>query len=422
LIDRVNEFTKGWPIVLVSVIGMMLGISALPFYTLGVFAKPIIQEFGWSRGQYQGAFVAMLIGAATAPLVGYLCDRFGVRRVALVSMAGFALGLAGIGLLTTHAIVSFYFAWLALAVLGQGTGPLAWTRVIGEWFSTQRGLALGFALMGSGITAFVAPPVATALIAAVGWRHTYLILAAVVILVGWPVVWFMLHDRAPLQTVLPQATAVAPVASRLDSSLRLAVKNYRFWIIAFSFFVFAFGIAGIISNLIPLLTDGGLAPSQAAKYASTIGLSVIGGRVIVGYLMDRLWAPAVAFVVLALPALSCLILSHSTASPVGTAGALVIVGFAAGAEFDMMAYLVSRYFGLTHYGKIYGVQYAIFFLGAAIAPTMFGGSYDAHRSYAFILGWVAGATLLAAALLLCLGRYPQLIEESPESAHNARTE
>jgi len=401
-----NEFRKGWPIVLASVVGMMLGISSLPFYTLGVFAKPIIREFGWSRGQYQGAFMAMILGAATAPLVGYLCDRFGVRRVALVSMVGFALGLAGIGLITSQTITSFYLAWLFMAILAQGTGPLAWTRVISEWFSDQRGMALGIALMGSGLTAFVAPPAVTALIAAVGWRDTYVILGAVVLLIGWPVVWLLLRDEPG--TFGPSRIAAARQSSRIDLSLWLALRNYRFWVIALSFFIVAFGIAGVISNLIPLLTDRGLAAGQAAKYASTIGLSVIFGRVIVGYLVDRLWAPGVAFVVLALPALSCAGLAYAALGPMATAGALVIIGFAAGAEFDVMAYLVARYFGLTHYGKIYGVQYAVFFFGAALAPAAFGGSYDAHKSYAFILGVAAAATLAAAALLLTLGRYPSL--------------
>jgi hypothetical protein len=111
-------------------------------------------------------------------------------------------------------------------------------------------------------------------------------------------------------------------------------------------------------------------------------------------------------VVLARPALSCLSLAFVSLGPLGTAGALVVVGFAAGAEFDMMAFLVARYFGLTHYGKIYGVQYAIFFLGAALAPAIFGSSFDAHKSYVFILSVVAAATLVAATTLLLLGPYP----------------
>ncbi len=401
-----SEMRRGWSVVLASMVGMLMGVSALPFYTLGVFAKPIIHEFGWSRGQYQSAFLAMIVGAATAPVVGSLCDRFGVRRIALASTVGFALAFASIGLVTDRSIGTFYGAWLVMAVVAQGTGPLAWTRIIGGWFRTQRGLALGIALMGSGIAGFIAPPIATALIAGYGWRSTYVILGAAVLLVGWPTLWFLLRDPPAASVDDAMGGAESPSPDE-PVNLRGALGNHRFWIIAASFCIFAFGIAGVISNLIPLLTDRGLAPAQAAAYASTVGLAVISGRVLVGYLMDRLWAPGVACVVLALPAASCLALAYVPLHGAGTTAALTVVGFAAGAEFDIMAFLAARYFGLTHYGKIYGVLYFVFFAGAALAPAAFGRSFDTHKSYVFILTDVAIAIVVGAFLLLLLGRYPQ---------------
>jgi len=398
--DTTSEMRRSWTIVLASTVGMLMGVSALPFYTLGVFAKPILGEFGWSRGQYQGAFLTMIVGAATAPFVGSLCDRFGVRRIALTSTVAFALAFAGIGLVTNSSIESFYAAWLVMAVVAQGTGPLAWTRLIGGWFSTQRGLALGISLMGSGIAGFIAPPIATALIAAVGWRETYVILGATVLAIGWPTLWLLLRDP-------PVPHVSTSVSTPNHVSLKAALATYRFWIIAVAFCIFAFGIAGVISNLIPLLTDRGPAAAQAAAYASTVGLAVISGRVLVGYLMDKVWAPGIAFVVLAAPAASCLALATVPLHGIEITAALIIVGFAAGAEFDMMAFLAARYFGLTHYGKIYGVLYAIFFMGAALAPAVFGRSFDVHRSYVFILSMVAAATVAGACSLLLLGPYPK---------------
>jgi MFS family permease len=404
-----GEFSRGWPVVFASAVGMMLGVTGIPFYTIGVFAKPLIEEFGWSRAQYQGAFMATLIGAATAPLVGYLCDRFGVRRIALWSTAGFAAGMAGIGIITGPAIASFYLAWVMMAVVAQGTGPLAWTRIIGEWFAQRRGLALGLALMGTGFTAVIGPPAATALIAALGWRWAYCALGGVVLIVSWPILWKNL--RSPAVSVIA-TSASAPDAREeqrfVGASLGAALRDYRFWTIALAFIIAACAIAGVISNLVPLMTDRGVAPAKAAAFSSLIGVAVIVGRIVVGYLLDRLWAPSVAAVVFALAGVAAWGLGWIPINNVSVVPVLLMLGFAAGAEFDLLAFLISRYFGLKNYGKIYGVQYAIFFVGAAIGPRFFGASFDAHGGYGYVLNQAGLGFSFSALILLTLGRFPEI--------------
>lgn len=413
--DQQGELARGWPVILACLIGMMLGISAIPFYTLGIFALPVTGEFGWDMAAYQGAFFWMVAAAFTAPLTGYLCDRFGVRWVAIISAAGFGLALASIGVFTTANVASFYALWAVMAFVGQGTGPISWTRALGEWFYARRGLALGIALMGSGITAFVAPPLATWLIGEIGWRMTYVALGGLVLLVSVPALLIGLR-AAPAEVLDAGRKLGGGLSADFGVTLPVAMRTRQFWIIGIGFLLVSLGVAGIISNLPPMLIGRGFSSAQAGQMAALIGVSVVLGRLVVGYLLDRFWGPGIAAVLMALPAASCLVLASSDLSPSSTAVAVFVVGFAAGAEFDIIAYFVSRYFGMKHYGKIYSIQYMIFFLGAGIAPALFGRVYDTTGSYDPILLAVAGAFLLAATMLLFLGRYPDHSENADARA------
>ncbi|MEO0411679.1 MAG: MFS transporter [Pseudomonadota bacterium] len=400
-----GEVRRGLPVLIACMVGMMLGISAVPFYTLGIFAVPVMGEFGWTGAQYQGAFTFMLAGALAGPLTGWLCDKIGNRVVALTSITLFALAFASIGFFTNQNVWSFYGCWAVMAFVAQGTGPIPWTRAISEWFYARRGLALGIALMGSGVAAFFLPPLTNALIESLGWRKTYMALAAMIFLIGVPTLLWGLRT-APQWVLDDGAKARGGMSAQFGFTLGAALRSYRFWVIAAAFSFISLGVAGIISNLVPLLIDRGFTPKLAAGFAAIIGASVILGRLVVGALLDRFWGPAIAFVLMALPAASCLLLASADLPLALTAAAVFVVGFAAGAEFDIIAYFVTRYFGLKNYGKIYGVIYTIFFLGAGLAPMIFARVYDKAQSYNPILLVSAGTFLFSAALLLTLGRYP----------------
>ena len=110
-----DELRRGWKVLAACLVGACLSVNALPFYTLGVFATPIVTEFGWARADYQVA-VSLFAGwlLATAPVVGALIDRLGPRRVALVSLGGLALGFVAASRMTP-APWTFYLAWLVIA-------------------------------------------------------------------------------------------------------------------------------------------------------------------------------------------------------------------------------------------------------------------------------------------------------------------
>lgn len=398
--EDVGEFRRdhAWRIVLAAWIGVAMGLTALPFYTLGIFAKPLALEFGWSRAVIQSGFTFSMVGViCSAWAAGWAIDRFGVRPVALFSQAGLALGFGGLALQNGSPTL-WQATWFVFAVLGVGTTPLTWSRGIATWFDKRRGLALGIALSGTGVTALVAPPLVNQVVAAHGWRAGYVAVALAIVVVAMPAVWLLFREK-------PQSASGPAQAQPQGEGLSLgeALRGRRFWLLIVAFWLICAAVSGLIPNLVPMLTDAGLSMTEAAGYASLLGLNVMFGRLLAGWLLDRFWGPAVALVLLMPPTLACLLL----AVPQWPGAAVVMIGLAAGAEFDLIAFLCLRYFGTRNFGQIYAWQWVNFSVAAGAGPIAFAMIFDRTGSYHDAL-WVAAALLvLGPLLLLGLGRYPK---------------
>jgi predicted MFS family arabinose efflux permease len=265
----------------------------------------------------------------------------------------------------------------------------------------NRGLALALALLGTGVTAIFLPSIATWLIGTVGWRWAFACIALLPLAIALPIAWQWFRDP-------PESAQYAEIRAvgQAGVEVREALRDYRFWIIAASILMVSIGVGGSITNFQPLLIDRGFDASFAAKIAGLIGLSVILGRLVAGYLIDRFWAPLVTLPMLALPALACFLLAQEQISVPGAMLSASLIGLAAGAETDLVAFLTARYFGLRNYGRLYGLQYAVFGFASGIAPAMFGRVHDLHGTYQPILYAAAVLFVLGAVLLLALGRYP----------------
>lgn len=404
-----GEFANGWKLIFASFIGMMTGLTALPFYTYGVFAIPLETEFGWTRAQAQSGLLFQTIGVlAVLPVLGWACDKYGARKIAILSITFFALAFATMSQLR-GSLFQFYATTLLLGVVGVGTLPITWTRAINGAFDKNRGLALGAALMGTGATGYIAPKLANWGIETYDWQTAYLILAGLPALIGLPIVLLFFHER-----VRSENESKNPSASLPGVTLQTALRDFRFWLIAIGFMIISFGIGGSIQNLFPYFVGAGYGPGQAAGFLSTIGMSVIVGRLSTGFFLDRFWGPGVAAILMALPAISCFLLASGSPEIFAAYVATILIGFAAGAEFDIIAYLASRYFGLKHYSKIYSLLYAAFAIGAAIAPGLFGFAFDRFGNYQTVFLISAALFVMGSVLLLFLGRYPDLERSETE--------
>lgn len=403
-----SEFREGGLLLFSCFVGLAIGLTALPFYTYGIFAKPLEAEFGWTRAAVQLPLLFQTIGALIAlPFIGWASDKYGARPLVLVSLILYFATFASFSLLGNN-VYQYYATAVLLGVGGAGTMPITWTKAVTGAFHRNRGIALGLALMGTGVTGFIAPWAANGFIEEYGWRNAFLLLAVIPAIIGFPVVYFLFHEK--------QAVVGAKAVKLTGMSFSKAVSGYRIWLIAIAFLVISFGIGGSIPNLFPLYTDVGFTPARAAAIMSTIGLSVIVGRVVTGFLMDRIWAPGVAACLMTLPAISSALLIINPADIQMAYIATILIGFAAGAEFDIMAFLAARYFGLLNYSKIYSVLYAAFAIGAAAGPAIFGFVFDKTGSYDAIFMVSAGFFLFGSLLMLFLGRYPDFKDEADPRA------
>jgi len=318
------------------------------------------------------------------------------------------IGLS-VGLLTASQMEGelwmLFLAYGMMALLGAGTIPVTWTRAIATSFFKRRGLALGLALTGTGICASVAPHYTVWLTDHYGWRGAYVGLALVPLVLAWPMLYFLFK---PLDTHSDSALKAPDTKVALENGLTLgeAVRGYRFWILLLSILFAYQGFSGIGPNLLPSLTDDGFTRDQAASVQSVFGISIIIGRVIVGYLVDRFWAPGVAAFCLAIPAAGAAML-HGSQTFETAALAAFLIGFAAGAELDLMAFLAARYFGLAHYAKIYSILYATLAVCSGTAPMIFASVYDATGSYDLGYRMASVLFLVSVVLILMLGRYPK---------------
>lgn len=354
---------------------------------------------GWSRTEIQfAAIFSSGIGIFTTPLVGWLIDRYGARVIALPSVFGVPIGLALASTADTPA--QFYAGFALTAILGAGTNPVLWSRVVAGEFDKARGAALGLALIGTAVVALTIPTIVVALSEQYGWRIAIRVLAIFPAVIVAPMVWFWLH---PKMEVISKRSGVA--LSLPGMTLKESVRHYRFWVLFGSILCAYLAISGLIANLVPALSDKGISQSTAAALAGAVGMTMIPGRILAGVIIDRVWAPIVGLVVLSLPGMACIIFVYSSSLNLLFLSC-ALLGLAAGAELDLLGFMIAKYFGLKHYSKIYSIIYAGLATGSATAPMLFSSLRDFSGNYELSFFASGGLFFVAAILLLGLGRYP----------------
>ena len=398
-----SEFALGWKVLLAGFLGTMCGASPLPFNVLGLLFQPLNAEFGWSRAEVSiGITIFGLVASLMAPVFGGAADRFGVRRVALLSLAAFSLSFAALSL-TPASLGGFYALWFLVGLIGIGSTPVTWSRAISMWFVANRGLALGLMLLGTSAAGFVVPKIAGYVLQNHGWREIFPVVALLPLLVALPICFFLFRE--------PRADERPAVLSTSDGrligkTLKEAMRTRQFWLLLASILLIALAYGGAHIHMIPIVMDHGLNLDSATSMMGVVALGLLCGRIGVGLLLDRYWGPAVAFPVLCLPALACFLLMGTEGTMAILIPAAFLLGFAAGAESDLIAFLAARYFGMAHFGKIYGFLYMPFGIGSAISPIFYGITRDRTGSYDGMLMIAAIMFVVGASLLLMLGRYP----------------
>lgn len=394
-----DKFRNPWWIVAGSVLGLMVGNGPVMQFTFGVFVKPLGHELQLDRASVSAALMAGLVATGIATLfTGRAIDRFGTRAVVLPAIALFSLGMAAIGLFASSAW-SLALLYAAAGVAAAGQTPLAYSKAVSQAFDHQRGLALGVAMAGVGVGTALMPQIAQWMVVEFGWRGAYAGLGALVLLVALPAM--------ALLVARPQGhpgRAAASLSATEGLTARQALSSAAFWILVVAFFCVAMAASGATAHLVPLMTDRGLSAAVATGALGTAGMALIAGRLLAGWLLDRMHGPWVAAAFFALPLVGVLMLVLSKSTSMALPAA-VLVGLGLGAEVDLIAYLQSRYLGLKAFGAIYGYLFATFMLGSGIGPFLMGSSFRGLHSYDPALWFFAMALLGACLLMAMLGPY-----------------
>jgi predicted MFS family arabinose efflux permease len=280
-------------------------------------------------------------------------------------------------------------------LIGVWTTSIAYTRAVAGWFHDNRGMALALAATGLSLSAVVMPPVFGLVIDSQGWRAGYLLLAALSGFVGLPAILFLLKGTpdALLATASPEAT---------DPSM---LRSPGFWLLIASMLCINFPGSGMLSQMVPMMLEEGVAAGAAALGISAFALGQVAGRLACGYFLDRANPQRVAFFFTLFPALGCFFLWQMTGNPTVAFFAVAAIGVQQGAEIDLFAFFVARRFGLARYGTVYGWIQVAAWSSTIVGVLGFGKVHDLTGNYG-LFQLAGGAAYLAGAILIAMVSLP----------------
>ena len=395
--DQAAGFFYGYVIAGVASFVMVLVFTV--HYAFGVFLKPVIAEFGWSRAATSGAFsLVWVTHGALALVMGGLNDRIGPRVVITVCGA-----LIGTGFLLMSGITSIWQLYVLYGiVVGAGLGgifvPL--TSTTARWFVAKRGLITGIVTAGVGVGALIGPPIANQLITIYDWRVSYRIFGTIVLVGAVVAAQFLKRDPAAVGA-RPLGEEWVPIQQPRSTNMGMALgdvaRTGQFWIASVVFFCYGFALSAILLHLAPDVSDHGFSAQEGANVLATLGGFSIIAKVVMGGLADRLGNKQVYLISFAMMVGALLWLTTIKEAWMFFSFAAMF-GFAYGGLATAHAPLVAWLFGMRRHGLVFGASFNGWTLGCAVGPLVAGYWYDRVHDYqpAFLFC----AALAAAGLLM----------------------
>ena len=397
-IVKSGKFFYGWVVVAVTAVTLFVsaGLRSAP----GVFILPLEQDMGWSRSAISFAVSIGLITLGIAgPLSGWLMDRFGPKRVALVGLA-----LVVAAMVASYGITELWqlnLLWGMISGLGTGmVGGVLGPAVANRWFVARRGLVIGIfgASLSAGQLVFV--PALMAVVLTVGWRWSSVALGLMALVAIIPVLIFLRDDPADMG-LAPYGATTGQGATRptVDPNvMQRAVKAPEFWLLAATFFVCGATSNGLIgTHLIPHAADHGIPQATAAGMLALMGAMNFVGTIASGWLTDKYDPRKLLCIYYGFRGLSLFLLPY-VSGVFGLSIFAIMFGLDYIATVPPTTALVADTFGRRNVGTVYGWVFCSHQVGAALAAWLGGVTRDMFGDYllAFL---VAGAIAMIAALL-----------------------
>jgi MFS family permease len=371
-------------------------------YTFSAFVASLQRDFAASRGSVSVVFsLAGFLYFGLGIVSGPLADRWGSRRLALIGMILTGLGLALASVARTLAEV--YLAYGLGVGLGVGCSYVPAVGAVQRWFARRRGFASGLAVSGIGVGTLVMPPLASLLIAALGWRQAYLGLGLAAVVVGAGAA--LLIENDPRERGLgpdgdpPQPQAARPAGEAVGD----AIRSRRFLVLYAACAICGLGVFVPFVHLVPYATDHGVAASTATLLLGTIGVGSTAGRFFLGGLADRMGRRRALLAMFVGMALAMLVWAVAS-GPWTLAAFAFAYGVFYGGWVAVLPAVVMDEFGGRNVSGIIGVLYTSVALGTLIGPSAAGFAFDLSGSYTLPILAGAAANVVAAAIVAASAR------------------
>jgi MFS family permease len=390
----------GWWVV--AAFSVMTFISTGIRHAVGPFLKPIVADLHLDRASFSLVIaLSLLLYGVFMPIAGMLLDRFNVRLVTSVGTVLLVISLVMTAMVRN--VWEFAAVYGVLVPLGlAGTGPVIASGVVARWFNKRRGTALSVLGSASMTGMSLLVPAVTWLILNTGWRITYVLIAAGIVVLVLPLCLLVVRDS-------PESMGLSPDGVRAKSGAAAgrhervaageALQTLAFWQLAGSFFTCGFSMALLSAHGVPMLTDHGYTPMFASWALGVLGGSSIGFTVMLGALSDRFGRrPVLASIYagrIAIFAGFFLIRDNPTAIlAVAVLGGITMAGTG-----SMTSALTADIYGRFSVSSVFGLIFLVHQTGSALGSWLAGALFETTGGYgaAFALACVflAGAAVVA---------------------------
>ncbi len=399
----------GLPVVFAGFMGMFGNVGPLIYASFAFIVQDLEQTTGWARSDVTLAISFLTFFTAVAqPGFGAIVDRFGVRWPTAISLLLMAVTLAMIPFFASK-VWHLWVGFIIAAILGVGNNTMSFIRLAAAWFDRRRGLMIGIVASATGLGLALLPRITASVVDAYGWKGGFVWYGLYIALVTVPVIILFAQDHPRDLGLRPDGDEVSPENSGENAALPgitlgVALRTRVFWVLALGILMASFALWGITNQLALLLGDRGMSRVDAAQVAMVLGLSMAASRLIIGWTLDRIFAPRVAMTIFLGSAAGFFFLA-SGGTDARVYLAALLLGAGLGAEIELIGFMVSRYFGLRAFGAIYGSVFVGFLLGTSGGPFLLARAQEILGSYDAALYSMVAVMTVVALMFVTMGRY-----------------
>jgi OFA family oxalate/formate antiporter-like MFS transporter len=383
--------------------GILMNLALGSLYAWSVFVLPLEKEFGWTRAQTSWVFtIAIVFFALSFIVAGRIQDLKGPRLCAAI---GGALVSAGFILASvTSSLIGLYLSFGVVVGLGNGFGYATPTPVGSKWFPDKRGLVIGLMVGGYGAGSAILGPLATQMVASMGWRPTFRLLGALFFVMTMTGTALLKNPPPGYRPPNWQPSAAAALAGR-DRTTREMLATPMFYGLWLAFCLGTTAGLMTISQLVPFARNAGMS-ATVATFAITVGaFGNAGGRILSGWMSDSLGRVRTLQTMILISAVAMPVLFLVRQQLLPFYALVAVVYWCYGTQLSVFASTTADFYGTKNLGTNYGVLFTAWGAAGILGPAIAGRVFDRFGDYRYAF-FTAAALALVALASLSIARPP----------------